>query len=100
MSSILPLAAFDGESGPRRPHPGVAKISGMDLVRIFGTSNSEERFLDQSRRTLVCRPHDEADPTRLTPEHSRARGRHQGLPAPLQPKPETICLDKERRPDP
>jgi hypothetical protein len=38
MSSILPLAAFHGESGPRRPYAGVARISGMDVVRIFGTS--------------------------------------------------------------
>src|SRR6266702_3969311 len=41
MSSILPLAAFHGESGPRRHYAGVARISGMDVVRIFGTSTSK-----------------------------------------------------------
>jgi transposase-like protein len=38
MSSILPLAAIHGESGPRTDYRGVARISGTDVVRISGTS--------------------------------------------------------------
>jgi len=37
MSIIPSLAACYGESGPRLPYVGVARISGRDPVRISGT---------------------------------------------------------------
>ena len=40
MSIIPSLAARHGESGPRLPHVGVARISGRGVVRISGTGRS------------------------------------------------------------
>src|SRR6266581_9081464 len=67
MSSILPLAAFHGESGPRRHYAGVARISGMDVVRIFGTSN---RGANLSNGQVRAWPRQSL--------HARRRWRHAG----------------------
>src|SRR6266849_10873794 len=84
MSSILPLAAFHGESGPRRPYAGVARISGMDVVRIFGTSKREPRLLQPA----TIRAHRSTDgkpaPDVHGPGAARKRGVRSQTPANLQ----------------
>jgi len=50
MSIIPSLAAFHGESGPRLLYVGVARISGIGMVRISGTSSKNlERAGDLAR---------------------------------------------------
>jgi transposase len=56
--------------------------------------------LDQPRRTLVWRAHDQAPAPRPTPLRSRAQRRHPPLDRHLERKPPPLRVDQDRRADP